>query len=271
MNSHLSKEEIKIVDNIKIGCKELINLILSDILKFPEKFAKLNSHKKYKYFVRIFVIHEILRIVNKNRTKSFRPIDIRKQLPDNYKDIRYSSLSDIMNSLLKMNFIIHSPGLDIKKRRGHPFNDNSTDTSSIPGLKSYYSISPLLEKISDILDKSNTQKMIHSHLLESGFLIRLAEKTGLNVMTTFKENDIESAINTRRSVKSSQSEMKTESQFLEQFKRDSKILSSLDKDESIQRAKEWAKMFVNTSAPNKFKEIYQLGMIWYYMINNNIS
>ena len=115
MNSQLSKEEIKIIDNIKIGCEELIKLILSDILKFPEKFAKLDSHKKYKYFVRIFVIYEILRITNKNENKSFRPIDIRNQLPENYNDIKYSSLSDIMNSMVNMKFLIHSSGIRYKE------------------------------------------------------------------------------------------------------------------------------------------------------------
>jgi hypothetical protein len=66
MNSHLSKEEIKIIDDIKIGCEELIKVILSDILNSPEKFAKLESHKKHKYSVRFFVIHEIIRIINNN-------------------------------------------------------------------------------------------------------------------------------------------------------------------------------------------------------------
>jgi hypothetical protein len=76
----------------------------------------------------------------------------------------------------------------------------------------------------------------------------LAKEIALNVLTTFKENDIESAINIR-SVKPSQTEMKTESRLVEQFERDNKILGSLDKDESIQRAKEWAKKFVTTSSP----------------------
>jgi hypothetical protein len=56
MNLRLSQEEIKIIDNIKIGCEELIKLILSDILKFPEKFAKLDFHKKHKYFVRTIIL-----------------------------------------------------------------------------------------------------------------------------------------------------------------------------------------------------------------------
>src|SRR5918994_3613805 len=135
MDSHLSKEELNIINNIKIGCEELIKLILSDILKSPEKFAKLDSHKKHKYFVRIFVIHEILRIINNDENKSFRPMDIRKQLPDNYKDIRYSALSDIMHSMVEMKFLIHSSGVNLKRHRGHPVMDNSTDNSSIPGHK----------------------------------------------------------------------------------------------------------------------------------------
>ena len=273
MNSQLSKEEIKIIDNIKIGCEELIKLILSDILKFPEKFAKLDSHKKYKYFVRIFVIHEILRITNKNENKSFRPIDIRNQLPENYNDIKYSSLSDIMNSMVDMKFLIHSSGIDIKKHRGHAFTfkDNSRDNSSIPGHKSYYTISPLFESKSQILEKPTAQEMLHSHLLKSGYLIKLVERTALNVITTFREKDNESAINTRRSVKPLQAEINTETQFLEQFQRDCKILSKLDKDESIQRTQDWAKKYVATTPPQGYKEIYQLGMISYYMGKSNVS
>jgi hypothetical protein len=270
MNSQLSKEEIKIIDNIKIGCEELIKLILSDILNSPEKFAKLESHKKHKYFVRIFVIHEIIRIINNNKNKSFRPIDIRKQLPDNYKDIRYSSLSDIMNSMVKMKFLIHSSGLNIKKHRGHP-KDSTSDNSSVPGHKSYYTISSLFENKSKILNKSTAQEMLHRHLLKSGYLIKLVERTALNVMTTFKEQDIDNALNTRRSVKPLQAEINTETQFSEQFKRDCKILSKLDKDKSIQRAQDWATKHVDTTPPQGYKEIYQLGMISYYMSKRNVS
>jgi hypothetical protein len=271
MNLGLSKEEIKIIDNIKIGCEELIKLILSDILKFPEKFAKLDSHKKYKYFVRIFVIHEILRIINKNENKSFRPIDIRNQLPENYNDIKYSSLSDIMNSMVKMRFLIHSSGLDIKKHPGHPFTYNSGDNSSIPGNKSYYTISPLLESKSQLLDKPAAQEILHSHLLKSVYFIKLIEKTALNVMASFKEKDSETALNTRRSVKPLQAEINTETHFLEQFQRDCKILDKLDKEESIQRALDWAKKYVATTPPQGYKEIYQLGMISYYMGKSNVS
>jgi hypothetical protein len=39
--------------------------------------------------------------------------------------------------------------------------------------------------------------MVHSHLLGSGLLFNLAKEIALNVLTTFKENDIESAINIR--------------------------------------------------------------------------
>ena len=48
-----------------------------------------------------------------------------------------------------MKFLIHSSDLYIKKHRGHPFKseDESIDNTDIPGIKSYYTISPLLESI----------------------------------------------------------------------------------------------------------------------------
>lgn len=169
MNLGLSKEEIKIIDNIKIGCEELIKLTLYDRLKSPEKYAKLSSHTKHKPVVRIFAIFEVLRIITKNKYKTFRPIDIRHELPDNYKDIRYSTLSDIINSLVKMKFIIKASDFSIKQRRGHPFK--SIDNTYIPGLKSYYTISPLLESITKILDKQEINEYIYDHLLETGLLL----------------------------------------------------------------------------------------------------
>jgi hypothetical protein len=222
MNSHLSKEEIKIIDDIKIGCKELITIILSDILKSPEKYAKLSSHTKHKPVVRISAIYEVLRIITKNKYKTFRPKDIRHELPDNYKDIRYSALSDIINSLIKIKFITKASDLSLKKQRGHPFTsrDKSNDNTGIPGLKSYYTISPLLENITKILNKKEANEFIYNYLLETGLLIKLYEKTKLSEITTFKVNYVESALTTRKIVKLPESQTKTDSQFLEYFKKE---------------------------------------------------
>lgn len=222
MNSHFSKEEIKIIDNIKIGCEELIKLVLSDRLQSSEKYAKLSSHTKHKPVVRLSTIFEILRIITKNKDKTFRPIDIRKELPEKYKDIRYSALSDIINSLVKMKFLIKASDFSIKKHRGHPFKseDESIDNTDIPGIKSYYTISPLLESIRKILDKQEVNESIYNHLLATGLLLKLYEKTKLSEITTFKTNYVESSLNTRKIVKLPESETKTESQFLEYLKKE---------------------------------------------------
>ena len=273
MNSHFSKEEIKIIDNIKIGCEELINLVLSDRLQFPEKYAKLGSHTKHKPVVRLSTIFELLRLITKNKDKTFRPIDIRKELPYNYKDIRYSALSDIINSLVKMKFIIKASDFSIKKHRGHPFKseDESIDNTDIPGLKSYYTISPLLESIRKILDKQEVNESIYNHLLATGLLLKLYEKTKLSEITTFKTNYVESALNTRKIVKLPESETKTESQFLEYFKKKSEIYNKMSEDEVLKYAKEWAKNLVIKHKPTEFKSIFQLGMIYYNMISSNIK
>ena len=221
MISHLSKKELKIINNVKIGCEELIKRILSDILKSPKKYAKLSSHIKHKPVVRLFAIYEVLRIITKNKYKTFRPIDIRHELPDNYKDIRYSALSDIIYSLKKMKFIIKASEISVKKHRGHPFKsmDESIDNTDIPGLKSYYTISPKLENITKILNKQEANESIYNYLLEAGLLIKLYEKTKLSEIITFKINYVESALTTRKIVKLPESETKTDSQFLEYFKK----------------------------------------------------
>jgi hypothetical protein len=273
MDVRLSKEEIKIIDNIKIGCEELIKLILSDRLKSPEKYAKLSSHTKQKPVVRLSAIFEVLRIITKNKEKTFRPIDIRKELPYNYKDIRYSALSDIINSLVKMEFIIKASDFSIKKHRGHPFKseDESIDNTDIPGLKSYYTISPLLESIRNILDKQEVNESIYNHLLATGLLLKLYEKTKLSEITTFKTKYVKSALNTRKMVKLPESETKTESQFLEYFKKKSEIYNKMSEDEVLKYAKEWAKNFIIKHKPIEFKSIFQLGMICYNMISSNIK
>lgn len=273
MNSHLSKEEIKIIDNIKIGCEGLIKLILSDRLKSPEKYAKLTSHTKHKPVVRISAIYEVLRIITKNEYKTFRPIDIRHQLPDDYKDIRYSALSDIIYSLKKMKFIIKASEFSIKKHRGHPFKsrDESSDKTDIPGLKSYYTISPLLENITNILNKQEVNEFIYKYLLETGLLIKLCEKTKLSEITTFKANYFENALTTRKIVKLPEGQTKTDSQFLEYFKKMREIYNKMNDDEVLKYAKQWAKDFVIKHRPTEFKIVYQLGMICYNMISSNIK
>ena len=39
LDSQLSKEEIRIINNVKIGCEELIKLILSDLSKISKKIC----------------------------------------------------------------------------------------------------------------------------------------------------------------------------------------------------------------------------------------
>ena len=273
MGSSFTNQEIQIIENIKTGCEELIKFILSERLESPERYVKLSSHKKHKSFVRIYAIFEVIRIINKGNNKVFRPIDLRNELPNNYKDIRYSALSDILKSLLKMKFIIKAPELSIKKHRGHPIvsSDNSRDNTNIPGLKSYYKVSPLLESTTKILDEQEANESIYNHLLETGLLIKLYEKTALTVIRSFKENDYDYALNIRKTVKLPQSETKTESQFLEQFKRTIEVYNMMNDDEKLKRVKEWAKTFVVKQHPIEFKEIYQLGMICYNMISNSIK
>jgi hypothetical protein len=76
---------------------------------------------------------------------------------------------------------------------------------------------------------------------------------------------------TRKIIKLPESQTKTDSQFLEYFKKQSEIYNKMSEDEIFEYAKEWAKNFVIKHQPTKFKRVYQLGMICYNMISSNIS
>ena len=172
-----------------------------------------------------------------------------------------------------MEFILKTSELSLKKQRGHPFKsrDESIDNTDIPGLKSYYSISPMLENITKILNKQEASEFIYNHLLETGILIKLYEKTKLSEITTFKINYVESSLTTRKIVKLPESEKKTDSQFLEYFIKMRETYNKMSEDEVLKYAKNWAKRFVIEHKPTKFKIIYQLGMICYNKISSNIK
>ena len=121
------------------------------------------------------------------------------------------------------------------------------------------------------MDKQEVNESIYNHLLATGLLLKLYEKTKLSEITTFKTNYVESALNTRKIVKLPESETKTESQFLEYFKKKSEIYNKMSEDEVLKYAKEWAKNFVIKHKPTEFKSIFQLGMIYYNMISSNIK
>jgi hypothetical protein len=180
---------------------------------------------------------------------------------------------NIINSLIKMEFITKASDLSLKKQRGHPFTsrDKSNDNTSIPGLKSYYTISPLLEHITKILNKKEANEFIYNYLLETGLLIKLYEKTKLSEITTFKVNYVESALTTRKIVKLPESQTKTDSQFLDYFKKEREIYNKMNDDEVLKYAKVWAKNFVREHQPTDFKIIYQLGMICYNMRSSSIK
>ena len=180
MATSFTSEEIEIINYIKEGTKKLIENILLKEIKSPKKYANKQALTKIRPSTHAFLIHEIIQIFRKDKNYIFRPIDLKKRLPDSLKIIEDydSELSRILQSLIRSNLIVHSSRLPTKKGPGHPMkNEGRYYTTS--GPKSYYEASPFLIKIITIMNNPEACKIIFYCLSKSNMLFDLYEKSNL--------------------------------------------------------------------------------------------
>ena len=147
-------EENSFIEQLKIGLEILIKLAIFDGIKTPERYSNLRSHHKKKSLVHTDLIHEAIRKSEQNENNlPFRPAQMRLKLPDDLRNIQYSDLSDILDSLNKCNIVNRTS--ELPKKPGHPFTEADKRIDDIPGVKSHYTLSSYLRKITTLLENPN--------------------------------------------------------------------------------------------------------------------
>ncbi len=270
MATSFTSEEIEIINYIKEGTKKLIENILLKEIKSPKKYANKQALTKIRPSTHAFLIHEIIQIFRKDKNYIFRPIDLKKRLPDSLKIIEDydSELSRILQSLIRSNLIVHSSRLPTKKGPGHPMkNEGRYYTTS--GPKSYYEASPFLIKIITIMNNPEACKIIFYCLSKSNMLFDLYEKSNLIYSNLLKQNRFQVDKMLRDTTKIETS--KTESDFKEQFESDKEKIKNMKRKENTQNAKYWANKKITTLTSNDFMWLYPLGAAYYiiHMILTN--
>jgi hypothetical protein len=206
------------------------------------------------------VIFEIIKIFQKNPNENFRRNDIKVRLPEfikmkmNYYD---SELTRILQYLVDLNLIIHSPNISKKRRPGRP------TTRAISGPKSYYQASPLLITVNTILNNSVAKNIIHRYLLDSGILFRFYVTIRLITSSSKKQNNLESVKINREVVKLPQT--KNDLEFEDEFHGDSIKFNQMDKKHIKLEARIWAKLKLKGLTADNFLWLYPIGAIYYYV------
>jgi DNA-binding HxlR family transcriptional regulator len=90
-----------IINRILIGCSKLV---VSSYVAGAKKRARALSKPATKRLVSISSILKLNRTGN-NENKKFRPSDLRKQLPDEIKNIQAADLSDTLRYLSNLNMV----------------------------------------------------------------------------------------------------------------------------------------------------------------------
>jgi hypothetical protein len=214
-------------------------------------------HTQIKPAMRDSVIFEVIKIFQQNPKESFRRNDIKIKLPEFIKMNYYDSeLTRILQYLVDLNLIIHSPSISKKRRPGRP------TTRAISGPKLYYKASPLLITVNTILNNSVAKNIIYRYLLDSGILFRFYVTIRLIILYSKKQNNLKSVKINREIVKLPHT--KTESEFEEEFHKDSIKLNQMKKNQIKQEAQIWAKMKLNSLTSDDFLMLYPIGAIYYY-------
>ena len=207
--------------------------------------------------MRDFVIFEVIKIFQKKPKESFRRNDIKISLPEFLKMNYYDSeLTRILQYLVDLNLITHSPNISKKRRPGRP------TTRAISGPKSYYKASPLLITVNTILNNSIAKNIIYRCLLDSGILIKFYVTIRLITSYSKKQINLKSITINREIIRLP--DTKTETEFEKKFHKDSIKLNQMKKNQIKQEAQIWAKMKLNSLTTDNFLWLYPIGAIYYY-------
>src|SRR5919107_284434 len=186
--SNLTEDDILLIGAIVVGFTKMVYRITNTK---PEVNSHSHSHEETKQLVYTYVLFNLPKILE-NKSE-IRPSDIRKKLPEEWKKIQSSDLTDILKSLVNISVLTKVDKRLIRKHKWgrRPKNSNEIET----GPKSFYQPSKYYHNLRNILDKTDATELIFSLLSHSGVLHKYIKHRNLVSYLIMKENDEKKAWN----------------------------------------------------------------------------
>lgn len=253
MSEILTSEDRLMIDVILVGCTKVISKIIREN---PKDHARRLSKEYTKSNVDAFVRLRYLSKQEKDNRQTFRPYDIRNNIPEDLKklkNIQAGDLRRVLQSLERTNVVVSKAYKDFEdNRRG-----SSKKKDKPSGVNSPYQTAQFYNNMKKLLTKSNALDLVHHLLLESGMLYRYSKYMKLVYLYVIKINhNRDKAWNICKSVFPLSS---TETDFDKLYKQmhstgnfsDSRMLEELASDK--------AKLFVRSHSPDHFIGLYEIG------------
>lgn len=234
-------EEMIIINRILIGCSKLV---VSSYVAGARKRARALSKPTTKRLVSITSILKLNR-TDKYENKNFRPSDLRRQLPDEIKNVQAADLTDTLRYLSNLNMVTKTKR--DRGKRGAPPRSSKKDLSQ-PGRQSFYQQTEYIKKLKQTVAKSIVRKLLFSFLLESNLIHKWLEFQCLLAFYLLKFNDINTIRKIGKAVNIIGEESKNENLYRNVNQYDDRKLKRLANRQAIlilKRFKEHEELFTS--------------------------
>lgn len=250
---HLLTVEDKIlIHRILIGCSKII---YTSHINGAKKRAKALSRPSKKDLTSTFSIINLTMTVE-GRSK-FRPLNLKRKLPDNIKNIQPADLSDILKSLTKIN-ILTKTEKDARRSRGSPSKKNEGSTKE-SGLPSFYQPSEYIDALKQLIAKPIARRLIFAFLLESKLIQKWLDFHCLFALYQLKFSDMDTVRSIDKAVDVTMEELKFENLYKKIAQLDDRKLIDMAHKQAIlilQQYKRYDDLFIH---------LYLLGGIFFYV------
>jgi hypothetical protein len=250
MSEILTSEDRLMIDVILVGCTKVISKIIREK---PKDHARRLSKEYTKSNVDTFIRLRYLSKQEKDNRQTFRPYDIRNNIPEDLKklkNIQAGDLRRVLQSLERTNVAV-SKDFEDNRRRSSKKKDKPS------GVNSPYQTTQFHNNLKKLLTNPNALDLVHHILLESGMLYGYIKYMKLVYFYVIKINhNRDKAWNICKSVFPLSS---TETDFDKLYKQmhstgnfsESRMLEELASDK--------AKLVVRSHSPNHFIGLYEIG------------
>src|SRR5919107_2687875 len=121
--SNLTEDDILLIGAIVVGFTKMVYRITNTK---PEVNSHSHSHEETKPLVKTYVLFNLPKILE-NKSE-IRPSDIRNKLPEKWRKIQSSDLTDILNSLVNISVLTKvDKEVNRKHKWGHPPKNDNTE------------------------------------------------------------------------------------------------------------------------------------------------